>query len=271
MLTIAQGMGRYDIEASVPSPVVNVLCASVLEKEIAPLVYSEWPNANASNFNSTLWPNSYALPTAPDWHNSTPFDDLFGFGVKYDRMPPIFPRFPIAYNTILNDTGYYPYTDAIYMLAASPSSDYMLCAISASLTPNCSTIYTATVSGGNLTSNCDHADNPLAYGKSYPNATNGIRSRDWVNVAVEWAFSLSLNAGITDGQAANARLLTQLIPTTNSLDTSLPSIAEALAVLAGDTLLISSSDSPFIHFWNYSTTIPTLAEPQLQAFNATFR
>ena len=266
-----QGMGQYEIEASVPSPVVNVLCANVLKKELDPLVYSEWPNSNGSSFNSSLWPNSYNLPVAPDFHNSTPVDDLFGFGANYNRMPPIFPKYPIAYNTILNDTGYYPYTDALYLLATSPSSEYMMCSISVSLTPDCSTIYSATVSGGSLISNCNSTGNPLAYGKSYPNATNGIRSRDWVNVGVEWAFSLSLNAGISDGQASNARLLTELIPTTNSLDPSRPSIAEGLAVLAGCTLLSSSLNTPFIHFWNYSDTVPILSEPQLQAFNATFR
>ena len=265
-------MGRYDIEASVPSPVVNVLCASVSEKDIAPLVYNEWPNKNATGFNSSLWPACPDIPTGPDWHNSTVVDDLFGFGVaKYNRIPPIFPKLPLAYNTVLNDTGIYAHTDALYMLAASPTSDYMLCSMSVSLTPNCSTTYTATVSGGNLTSNCDDPDNPLTYGKSQPNATNGLRNRDWVNVATDWALALSLNAGITDSKSANARLLTQLIPTAPSLDVSLPSIAEALAVLAADTLLMSSSNAPFIHFWNYSTTVTILEEPQLQAFNATFR
>ena len=265
-------MGQYDIEASVPSPVVNVLCASVLEKEIAPLVYNEWPNRNATGFNSSLWPNCPDIPKGPGWHNSTVVDDLFGFGVaKYNRIPPIFPKLPLAYNIILNDTGNYDYTDAIYMLATSPTSDYMLCSLSASLTRNCSTIYIATVSGGNLTSNCDDTHNPLTYGKSQPNATNGLRNRDWVNVATEWALALSLNDGIIDGKSSNARLLTQLIPTTPSLLASLPSIAEALAVLAADTLLMSSLNAPFIHFWNYSTTVFTLKEPQLQAFNATFR
>lgn len=157
------------------------------------------------------------------------------------------------------------------MLATAPDSSYMLCSVAASLTPNCSTHYHSSMSGGSLKSYCSDPNDPLAYSKSYPNATNGIRSGDWVNVATEWAFSLTLNGGISDSQAANARLLTQLIPTSNVLDTSLPSIAEALAVLAGCTLLQSSQDSPYIHFWNYSTTVATLKTPQYQAFNATFR
>ncbi len=111
----------------------------------------------------------------------------------------------------------------------------------------------------------------LAYSKTYPNATEGVIQKDWITVAAEWARAISLDAGKADGQSSNARLLTQLIPTEQRLNPSLPSIAEALAVLAGCTLLTSSLDSPFIHFWNYSTTVSTLKEPQHQAFQATLR
>ena len=82
---------------------------------------------------------------------------------------------------------------------------------------------------------------------------------------------------MNDGEASNARLLTQLIPSSPAseklpaLDPSLPSLSEALAVLAGNTLLLSAIDSPFIHFWNYSQSVNTLKEPQYQAFNATLK
>ena len=235
------------------------------EDEIAPLVYSKWPDADP--LNASLWPNEYDLPTTPSWLNATAVDDLFGFGEKYDRRPPVFPKIPLPYNTVLNASYV---ADAIYLLATSPNSDLLMCSLSASLTPQCSTTYHASMSGGSLNSRCDAA-NSLAYGKSQPKATSGIRSTDWINVASEWAMSISLGAGISDGQASNARLLTQLIPTSNALNPSLPSIAEALAVLAGCTLLISSQDSPFIHYWNYSSTVVTLKIPQLQGFNATLR
>ena len=74
--------------------------------EIAPLVYSTWPNATTNPLNSSNWPNSYGIPTAPSWLNQTPVDDLFGFGEKYNRRPPVFPKFPIPYNTVLNSTAY---------------------------------------------------------------------------------------------------------------------------------------------------------------------
>jgi len=53
------------------------------------------------------------------------------------------------------------------------------------------------------------------------------------------------------------------------LSPSLPSPAEALAVMIGCTLLMSSQDSPFVEFWNY--TVDTLTPGQYQAFNATIQ
>ena len=234
--------------------------------ELAPIIYSEWPESNGTVPNTTTWPNAYNIPARPSWLNATAVDDVFGFGEKYNRRHPVFPKYPKEYNTILNSTvGYF---DSLYLLAASATSSYMLCSIRQSLTPNCSTIYRASLSGGSLKTRCEDPTDDLAYSHSDPKATNGVLSSDWINVAISWATSLSLNAGISDGNAANARLLSQLIPSTSSLDPSKPSIAEALAVLAGSTLLTSSRDAPFIHFWNYSTTVPTLAVPQYQGFNA---
>ena len=239
------------------------------EEELTPIVFSEWPAGNGSTTNLTNWPIGFDIPTYPDFLNSTAVDDLFGFGEKYSRRPPTFPKLPIAYNTVLNVTGWF--ADSIYLLAASPAGEYTMCSMRVSPTTKCSTQYHASLSGGSLNAHCEDSDDELAYGKSYRNATDGVINKDWAIVAAEWARSLSLNAGITDGAASNARLLTQLIPTTQALDPSLPSIAEALAVLSGCTLLLSSTDSPFIHFWNYSTTVATLEEPQFQRFRAIIR
>lgn len=239
------------------------------KEELAPLVYTEWPYWNGTQPDATLWPNAHGIPTRPSWLNKTVVDEVFGFGEKYQRRHPVFPKLPLPYNTILNSTvGYF---DSLYMLATSATQSYMLCSIRQSLTPNCSTMYTASLSGGSLESRCEDAKDVLAYSKSDPKATNGVLSSDWINVAISWATSLSLNAGISDGQASNARLLSQLIPTADSLDPSLPSIAEALAVLAGSTLLTSTRDAPFIHFWNYSTSVHVLAVPQYQGFNASLQ
>lgn len=235
------------------------------------MVYTEWPNAKFP-FNASEYPPEPPLNipyySADEWLNTTNVDDLFGFGKKYGRRHPIFPKFPQRYNTVLNTTGWY--ADSIYLLGTSPTNDSVLCSLRATQYPKCSTEYHASLSGGSLTSNCDDS-NPRPYSKYRPDAPVGFIETDWRNIASEWAMTFSLNSGITDGNSANARLLTELIPTTPALDPSLPSIAEALAVLAGCTLLLSAQDAPFIHYWNYSSTLPTLAEPQYQAFPATLR
>lgn len=60
---------------------------------------------------------------------------------------------------------------------------------------------------------------------------------------------LALNDGTVDGNGSNARVLTQLVPKTPALDPALPSIAEAIAVMAGSTLLQSTKDAPFVEFF----------------------
>ncbi|KAL9011317.1 MAG: hypothetical protein Q9173_003827 [Seirophora scorigena] len=256
-------MQPLDLEASLRSRPVD-------REELASMVYSEWPLGNGTAINVTGWPTGFDIPLYPSWLNSTPqVDNLFGFGEKYGRRPPVFPKLPVPYNTVLNTTGWF--TDSIYLLATSPSGEYTMCSLRASLTTQCSTEYSAQISGGEMRARCEDAEDELAYGKWYHNATDGVIAKDWASVAAEWGRALSLNTGITDGAASNARLLSQLIPSAQDLNPSLPSIAEALAVLSGSTLLLSSSDSPFIHFWNYSTTVATLEEPQYQAFHADLR
>lgn len=239
------------------------------EDELAPMIYAKWPGAHGQVIDPKTKPNDYHVPTRPNWLNHTAVDDVFGFGEKYDRRHPVFPKLPQPYNTILNRTD--SWIDSFYMLATSPTSSYMLCSFRQSLTPDCSTIYRASLSGGSLESRCGDDRDALAYSKSDPKATNGVLNKDWINIGWDWALALALDAGSNDANASLPRLLSQLIPTAPSLNPSLPSIAEALAVLAGSTLLSSSRDSPFIHFWNYSETVPVLKEAQYQGCNASVR
>ncbi|KAL8713150.1 MAG: hypothetical protein Q9220_002671 [cf. Caloplaca sp. 1 TL-2023] len=267
-LTCLQGLGAYEITASVPSPITNVLCASMQEAELAPIVHSQWPSGNNTQMSVTSWPGGFDIPSWPHWLNQTSVDDLFEFGEKYGRRHPVFPKLPMPYNTVLNDTGWF--ADSIYLLAASAKGEYIMCSLKASLTTVCSTQCHKSVVGGSMRSLCED-DDVLAYRKTSKDATEGVIQKDWASVATEWAKSLGLKSGITDGASSNARLLTQLIPVSQALDPSLPSIAEALAVLSGCTLLMSSTDSPFKHFWSYSATGPTLKEPQYQGFQASLR
>ena len=229
------------------------------------MIFTEWPSAqlNGTSPNVTSWPGDFNL-TTPSSLVHTAVDDLFGFDDT--ETHPIFPNFPQPYNTVFNASAAYGH-ESVYLLASSAAGTYTMCSMRVAQSPDCFTEYYASMSGGSLTSYC--GDHPLAYSKSEPKAPSGFWEKDWESVASEWGFGLSLNAGITNGNSAISRLLTQLISTENALDPDLPSISEALAILAGCTLVLSSLGSPFIHYWNY--TVPIVTDPQYQAFNATLR
>ncbi|KAL4954129.1 hypothetical protein BDW69DRAFT_163790 [Aspergillus filifer] len=268
------GEGMYALEASVPSPAVNVLCAGMTREELASIVFTLWPNTKGE-FNPVTWTVDVPseVPSWDVWKNRTVVDDLFGFGPDYPgQYAPIFGKLPKPHNTILNVTGNYT-TPSIFLLGASPEDvkpEYVLCSLKAKQTPKCSTRYKTTATGSHLYTVCEE-NHPLQYNNRITDATDGVWANDWKYIAAEWGFTLSLNSGITDGASANARLLLQFVPKTAHLDPLLPSISEALAILAGNTLLMSSSASPFVQFWNYTVPNNTLPEPVQQVFNATLR
>lgn len=214
--------------------------------------------------------------------NATEFDDVLGFGPKYNRARPIFPKLPKPYNTLLSRSV--EPLDSLYLLAGAPDLNYTsgapdfnstpldfnytLCSLRMSITPKCSTSYNVSSGGGFLFTRCEPLD-PLMYGRTQQEAPTGVVNPDWNEIASNWASALALNDGIGDFAAANSRLLTQLIPTSNSLDPSLPTIAEALAVLSGCTLILSSTDAPFDDYWNRS--VPMLSTPERQGFKAVVR
>ena len=216
--------------------------------------------------------------------NATEFDDVLRFGPKYNRPRPIFPKLPKPYNTLLNYSSVQP-LDSLYLLAGAPGLDhtsgaahfndtplvfnYTLCSLRMSITPKCSTSYNVSSGGGFLFTRCEESLDPLMYGRTQQEAPVGVVDPNWNEIATNWASALALNDGISDFDAANSRLLTQLIPTSNSLDPSLPSMAEALAVLSGCTLILSSTDAPFDYYWNRS--VPMLSTPEQQNFTAVVR
>lgn len=150
--------------------------------------------------------------------------------------------------------------------------DYTICQMRSYLSPNCSTFYNVSgMSGGRLESNCA-SDNTMAYNHSVDNAPLGLRNLDWRNVGSLWMTSLSLNTGISNANSSTSRLLAQMIPTVPpwgdvKLNPLTPSISETLAVMAGSTLLLSSTDASFLHYWNY--TAMTLKPGIYEKFNAT--
>jgi hypothetical protein len=92
------GLGEYQVRASVVSPVVNVLCVNMNEDELAPLIYNKWPHAVTTPSlvpNQTFAWHGYEGENKPvpgqQYLNSTVVDDLFQWGEKYKRQPPVFP------------------------------------------------------------------------------------------------------------------------------------------------------------------------------------
>lgn len=266
------GVGAYNIRAKVPSPYINVLCAHVTQKEIGSIVYQ-------TAFNRTLnvtadLPINYT--TQFDWakfaKQRTPVDSIFGWSES--SPPPIFYKFPVAFNTLLNNT--IPYgRDSIYLLGRGGANmnstnrdEYLLCKMKAGLSPSCSTTYNAMGKSGELASNCEDEHDELAYNRGN-SSLETTTSLDWVDVSITAYNALSLNNGVTDGGASNARLLMQLMLQNLQLDPLMPSPAEALAIMGGSTLLLGVQNSPFVEFWNYTT--PTLDPSQTQQFHAIIR
>jgi len=266
--------GVYSIQASVPAPAINVLCVNIDRSELAPIVYSEFPGS--PDMDMIEWPKQASWPGSDQWRNETVVDDIFEWGPKYgSQRPPLFATYPIDFNTILNDTGESG-RSSIYLLGKGGPNEpegYFMCSLKAYLTPNCSTQYNATASGATLEAMCEDPGDDFRYIKSNPGALSGNATvnYDWPNIGSEWAKSMSLSAGIVEGNASNARLLTQLMLGAPELNPSLPSPAEALAVMGGCTLLMGTMDAPFVETWNYTQeTAPnaTLLAPVHQFFNA---
>jgi hypothetical protein len=170
------------------------------------------------------------------------------------------------YNTIMNKTIYE--ADSVYFMAKSPfTANYTVCSLRSFLYPNCSTQLdvSGTSGGSSLKSHCEDPDDKEAYALSVPNSPISL-SRDWANYAITWALAVSLNDGAFNANSSTARLLSQLVLTESSLPSLQPSLAEALAVLVGNTLLVSTTQAAFVHYWQYQS--PILAHGDYQIFNA---
>ncbi|KAK8220360.1 hypothetical protein IWZ01DRAFT_477327 [Phyllosticta capitalensis] len=246
------GLGAYTVHASTPNPVVHVLCANMNRTELEPLVFSAWDNAT---LNTSTWPAQVGFYGNDTWfeNSTTVVDDLFRIGEKYGQHAPIFPKYPEKYNTVLNQTFSYGRV-SVYLLGRDGDTEeerYSMCQLKATLSPFCSTRFVAMHDGSSLSAQCDPEHDPMAYIKGNPDAASGwtTETRDWPWIASEWGNSLSLNAGISDGKASIARILTQMILRKPELDTNLPSIAETLAVLAGSTLLKATEDASVEMEW----------------------
>ncbi|OBS28699.1 hypothetical protein FPOA_02637 [Fusarium poae] len=279
------GVGEYTIRAGVVSPSVNVLCVDVDKDEIAPLVYTTWPNAKNNNTvipgQKTGWngwtgeiPQPIDSKNKPYYLNRTDVDDIFKWGPKYERRPPVFQMYPFDFNLLANATVYAG--DAIYTLGKNAKSkNYTLCQLRSWVSPNCSTEFSISgTAGAHMNAHCEDDQDENAYRRSFP-ADQGwsLPSLDWKWLADQWRLSMDLNGGSVNNNASNARILTQLALHKPKMPASHPSMAEALAVYSSSLIMISAIDTPFRHYWdqdpkefpdNHITEGPGF----LQAFNA---
>ncbi|KAK5157018.1 hypothetical protein LTS14_004535 [Recurvomyces mirabilis] len=121
------GLGVYNIRASVPSPVVHVLCVTLTQDHIRPFVYELWENVT-SQVDMTAWPQQLGNYSGYDAYlGGTDLDDIFRWGEKYGATtwPPVFGKAPIDYNTIINDTIHVAAygREAIYLLGKGGPTD----------------------------------------------------------------------------------------------------------------------------------------------------
>ncbi|KAF5027490.1 hypothetical protein F66182_415 [Fusarium sp. NRRL 66182] len=258
------GVGEYSIRAGVVSPSVNVMCVDVSKRDLAPLVYTEWPNAKVNGTDIpgqtkgwAGWTGEIPQPLRrnedPYYLNRTVVDDIFRWGPEYERRPPVFQMYPFDFNLLTNATVHG--SDSIYTLGKShETSNYTLCQLRSWTSPNCSTHFDISgTAGAELRAHCEDDDDEVAYRRSFP-ADQGWSppSLDWRWLADQWRLSMDLNGGAVNNNASNARILTQLALHSPRLPPSLPSMAEALAVYSSSLIMISAIDTPFVHYWNYT-------------------
>jgi hypothetical protein len=257
----------YSLWASVPSPVMKVLCVHMNRTELEPIVYDAWPNNEVVNLTS--WGNYGGIRDNATTTNRTVVDELFGWTADEDstlNYPPVFGRYPMPFNTILNHTSYAWGRSAIYLLgqgglvedSANLTGVYPLCKLEVDISPRCSTLHSVSVSGTKAEALCDERASEMAYFRTKTNATTIRGVQNWRDVGTDWANSVSLGVGIMDGNASHARTLMMLpLQPENSspesfevgLSPLLPSLAETLAVMASDTLLSSLQGAPFVEEW----------------------
>jgi hypothetical protein len=245
--------GTYSLKASVPSPVMNVMCVNMNKEELAPIVYSTWNPSEVVNITSWVTPGLMDNATTKA---KTKVDDIFGWNTEDPTSsPPVFAKYPKPFNTIMNHTSVPWGRAAIYLLGqGGPNDDvdttgiFSVCKIHVSITPKCTTQYNARSGGGSMEALCEEKADSMEYSKLNPEAQWVVSVPNWRDIGFDWSNSLSLQTGIVDGDASNSRLLTQLMlrPTNDDpknlevdLSPALPSMGEALAVMSGCTLLKS--------------------------------
>ncbi|KAK2600191.1 hypothetical protein QQS21_005065 [Conoideocrella luteorostrata] len=252
------GVGEYAIRAGVVSPTINVMCVNMNRDELAPLVYTAWENSRKSKTEvgdqltgPSNWENDVPIKREDEYLNRTVVDNIFQWGPVYKRRPPVFSLYPADYNMVANSTVID--SDSIYILAKSSAmTNYTVCQMRSWVSPKCSTNFNISGTGGvNMEAHCEDPKDENAYYRSWePGQGWPAPEKDWKWVGDIWRLSMDINGGFKNSNASNARILTKLALKEPKLDPFLPSMAEALAVYGGSTLVMSSLKTPLQHYWD---------------------
>ncbi|EWC44229.1 hypothetical protein DRE_01055 [Drechslerella stenobrocha 248] len=244
--------GNIDITASVVSPAINVLCYRLTATT------AQWffASNSSSQRSGTLDPEVqriFNFDPDPLQAKTTAADDLY--------LAPLFVSNPPAFNmAIFSSAGYSDPSMYTLTTANTTSPGYTLCALRSLLTPRCSTTYTSATGGGNVTVNCQ-PDSPSALSRLLPGALD-VYQAQFKDISTQLSYALSLNAK----DAAISRILgifaTSPAPGFNP---SLPSVAEAFAILYANAVVLSSVGAQF------GTSEQSVALPTTEGFSAWVR
>ncbi|KAK6536204.1 hypothetical protein TWF281_000447 [Arthrobotrys megalospora] len=225
--------GNIDATASVLSPAINVICYKLNQTAV------QWfiSNNSSDTRQGTLDPGAqqaFNFDPSSSQSLSTPSSGRY--------LAPLFVSLPPPFNVaIFSSAGY---TDpSMYVLTAANATttpSYSLCALRSLLTSRCSTNYLSASGGGNVTTNCS-PNNPNALSRYLPSTRDTYQSQ-FKDISTALAYALSLNVA----DAALSRILgifaTSTVPGFNP---SLPSVAEALAILYANAIVLSSVNAQF--------------------------
>lgn len=269
--TVYDLSGELNVNVSVASPIMNVACAAVSRKEIAPLVYTTWPEGRKNFTPSTFSTDATRfIPQQAAERNRTEVDDIFGW--NNDLKPrPVFPTYPPLNSSVIQSYT----TDGLRSLefhimfavqnqlvnvnASAPESStdsgsqtdsFVICQLKAGMTDGCTTSYHAQESGSKLRVSCNENDAGFY-------SRNDMRwEPNWADMANAWAQSITLGTGIENETASNSQVLSEITPFYDSQKGAIvpsdhPSIAEMLSVEASSTLLLGAIGAPFIRYWRY--------------------
>lgn len=82
---------------------------------------------------------------------------------------------------------------------------------------------------------------------------------------------MDLNGGVSNSNASSTRILTNFVVHAPALPAQLPSMAEALSVLASSTLVVGSLDTTYRHYWDDAYASHRLAPPAYEKFAAAIK